>query len=69
MQFVLVITALALALTLAVEVVVLDGDVGRANTIFKYYMQVWLFFSVAAGAGVAWLLEASRRWRPGIFYV
>jgi uncharacterized membrane protein len=68
MQFVLVITALSLALTLAVEVVVLDGDVARANTIFKFYMQVWLMFSVAAGAGAAWLLEASRRWRGGLFY-
>jgi YYY domain-containing protein len=69
MQFVLVIIGLGLALTLAVEVIVLEGDVGRANTIFKFYMQVWLFFSVAAGAGVAWLLEGSRRWRGGLFYV
>lgn len=69
MQFVLVISALALALTLAVEIIVLDGDVGRQNTVFKFYIQVWLLFSVAAGAGVAWLLEASRRWHPGLFYL
>lgn len=69
MQFVLVLVGLGLALTLAVEVVVLEGDVGRANTIFKFYMQVWLMFSVAAGAGIAWLLEASRRWRAGLFMV
>lgn len=69
MQFVLVIAALALALTLAVEIVVLDGDIGRQNTVFKFYIQVWLLFSVAAGAGVAWLLEASRRWRPSLFYL
>lgn len=68
MQFVLVIAALALALTLAVEIVVLDGDSGRQNTVFKFYIQVWLFFSVAAAAGLAWLLEASRRWRPALFY-
>lgn len=69
MQFVLVIIGLALALTLAVEVVVLDGDNGRQNMVFKFYMQVWLLFSVGCGAGVAWLLEASRRWRPGLFYL
>ncbi|NOG52467.1 MAG: DUF2298 domain-containing protein [Chloroflexi bacterium] len=51
LQFVLVIAALALALTLAVEVIVLDGDIGRQNTVFKFYIQVWLLFSVAAGAG------------------
>lgn len=67
MQFVLVIIGLGLALTLAVEIVVLEGDSGRQNTIFKFYIQVWLLFSVAAGAGVAWLLEASRRWRGGLF--
>src|SRR5690606_7806236 len=69
MQFVLVLAGLGLALTLAVDVVVLEGDNGRANTIFKFYMQVWLMFSVAAGAGVAWLLEASRSWRGGLFYL
>ncbi|HEX2619280.1 MAG TPA: DUF2298 domain-containing protein, partial [Phototrophicaceae bacterium] len=62
MQFVLVVTGLALALTMGVEIVTLEGDIQRQNTVFKFYIQVWLLFSVAAGAAGAWLFQASERW-------
>jgi uncharacterized membrane protein len=56
-----------LALTLAVEVITLHGDIGRMNTIFKLYMQVWMLFAVSAAAAFGWLLYAfpnwSLRWR------
>jgi YYY domain-containing protein len=60
-RIVLILIAGALALTLLVEVVVLDGDIGRMNTVFKFYMQVWLLFSVAAAAGAAWVWPAIRQ--------
>lgn len=62
MQFVLVLAGFALALTLAVEIVVLSGDIGRQNTVFKFYMQVWLLFSVAGGVAFAWLTQGSDYW-------
>ncbi len=62
-QFVLVLAGLALALTLAVEFIVLDGDIGRQNTVFKFYMQAWLLFSVAGGCAFAWVLQSAARWR------
>jgi len=63
MRLVLVLAGLALALTFAVEIVVLDGDSGRQNTVFKFYIHVWMLFSVASGAAVAWLLQAAEQWR------
>jgi uncharacterized membrane protein len=47
---------------MGVEVVVLQGDVGRSNTVFRFYNQVWALFSVAAGAALAWLIPVIRRW-------
>lgn len=51
-----------LALTMAVEVIALRGDLGRMNTVFKLYMQVWLLFSVSAAAAFGWLLTAFPQW-------
>ncbi|MCE7948102.1 MAG: hypothetical protein DYG88_11805 [Chloroflexi bacterium CFX4] len=63
-QIVYVLIGAALAIALGVEIVVLDGDIGRQNTFFKFYMQVWMMLSVASGVGLAWLLYAAWRWRP-----
>ena len=57
---------LGLALTLGVELIVLSGDIGRQNTVFKFYLQAWFFFSVVSGVAVAWMLHASIRWRPAV---
>lgn len=66
MQFVLALVGLAIALTLGVEIVVLDGDIGRQNTVFKFYLQAWLLLSIAGGAAFAWLIQSSLRWRAGL---
>ncbi|MBO9310415.1 MAG: hypothetical protein J7551_11610, partial [Chloroflexi bacterium] len=65
-QVVYVLIGAALAIALGVEIVVLDGDIGRQNTFFKFYMQVWMMLSVASGVGLAWLLYAAWRWRPAV---
>jgi YYY domain-containing protein len=62
-RIVLVLLAGALALTLLVEIVVLEGDIGRMNTVFKFYLQVWLMLSIVGATGAAWIwLAATRRW-------
>jgi YYY domain-containing protein len=66
MQFVLALAGLAVGLTLGVEFIVLDGDIGRQNTVFKFYIQAWLLFSVVGGAAFAWLYESSPNWRTSV---
>jgi YYY domain-containing protein len=56
---------LGLAMSLGVEVIVLQGDIGRMNTVFKFYLQVWLIWGVAAVAALAWLVPRVRRWSWG----
>ena len=63
MRFVLVLIGLALCLTLGVEIVVLGGDIGRQNTVFKFYIQVWLLLSVACGVALSGLMDAAGGWR------
>ncbi|MDF1500884.1 MAG: DUF2298 domain-containing protein [Anaerolineales bacterium] len=60
----LALFAIGLMLTFVVEVVVLVGDISRMNTVFKFYLQVWELFGLAAGAAFAWTLLASDAWKP-----
>jgi YYY domain-containing protein len=64
-RFVLFLIGTALLITLVVEVVVVRGDIGRANTIFKFYLQAWILLAVSAGAAFAWTLPAFFKWLPG----
>ncbi|HUV95394.1 MAG TPA: DUF2298 domain-containing protein, partial [Anaerolineae bacterium] len=50
------------ALTLGVEYVVVKGDVGRMNTVFKFYLQVWVLWGIVAGVALAHLSRAHRSW-------
>ncbi len=62
-RIVLILISASLFLTLFVEIFVLDGDVGRMNTVFKFYMQVWLMLSVVGGVSLAWVWPHIRQRR------
>ena len=63
-RMVLFMVGTASLLTLMVEVVVLVGDIGRMNTVFKFYLQAWMLFALSAGAAFAWTLAEYHRWLP-----
>lgn len=66
--FVLGLAATALAITAGVELVTLKGDIGRMNTVFKFYLQAWFFLSIVSGVIAVPLLRrawASRWLLPG----
>jgi uncharacterized membrane protein len=52
----------ALVLTLAVEMVVLKGDLGRMNTVFKFYLQAWTLFAISSAAALLWLVPVVVKW-------
>jgi uncharacterized membrane protein len=54
-----------MVLTLAVEVVAVKGDIGRMNTVFKFYYQAWTLLSLSAAAGLVWLWPRLPGWNPG----
>ncbi|HEY8477786.1 MAG TPA: DUF2298 domain-containing protein, partial [Chloroflexota bacterium] len=58
--------AVALAVTGIVEFFALKGDIGRMNTVFKFYLQSWMLLAIAsavAGADVVAVLRGARGWR------
>jgi uncharacterized membrane protein len=51
----------ALFATLIPEFVTLQGDIGRMNTVFKFYLQAWVLLSITAAVGLGWLFRKSAR--------
>ena len=58
--------AAGLALTLAVEYIVIKGDIGRMNTVFKFYLQVWIMWGIVAAVALEYLVRAQRTWRSSL---
>lgn len=64
MAMLAVLVALGALLTLGVEFVTIEGDIGRMNTVFKFYLQAWFLFGVASAVGAAMVLGARGRGDP-----
>jgi len=64
-RFVLFLIGTSLILMLTIEIVYVIGDIGRMNSVFKFYMQAWTFLSVSAAAAFGWILSGLPLWKPG----
>jgi YYY domain-containing protein len=56
----------ALVVTLMVEMIVIVGDIGRMNMVFKFYLQAWTIFSVCGGAALGWMWPSIPTWTPAL---
>lgn len=69
-RLVLFLVGSGLFMTLFVELFVLEGDIGRMNTVFKFYLQAWVLFAVSSAAALFWMLPAIyRNWTSVLFRV
>lgn len=57
-----ILFGLGLSITLFVEVFVLKGDVGRSNTVFRFYNQAWFILGLATSLALVDLLTGLQHW-------
>lgn len=62
--FLLGMLTVAVTLSAAVENYTLHGDIGRMNTVFKFYLQVWVLYGLASAVALVLIVGAFRRWVP-----
>lgn len=64
-RMILFLVGTGLFLTLMVEVIRLQGDISRMNTVFKFYLQAWVLLGSSAALALAWTLEDMPEWSAG----
>jgi YYY domain-containing protein len=67
-RFLLFLIGTAVTLTLVVELVYLPGDIGRMNTVFKFYLQAWILFSLSAGVCLGWVIRSVKYWNQRLAF-
>ena len=58
----LLLLGMALAISIGVDIVRIEGDIGRMNTLFKYYLEVWILLALVS-AYMLWHLGDQGHFR------
>jgi len=61
-RFILFLIGTGLVLSLVVELIVLVGDIGRMNTVFKFYLQGWTMLSISAAFSFIMVFPRRTEW-------
>ncbi len=64
--FALLMVAAALVALLVPELVAVRGDVGRMNTVFKFYLQAWVLLALLSGPAIVWTVGRLLRGRASL---
>jgi YYY domain-containing protein len=62
--FVLAMLGLAFGLSLSVDLVTIKGDIQRMNTVFKFYLHIWMLLGMVAAFAAWYLLFVA--WSPSL---
>lgn len=57
-----ILFAIGFGLTFVVEVLVLKGDVGRSNMVFRMYIEAWFVLGLAVSVAILIMLRWLRNW-------
>lgn len=57
-----ILFSIGFLLTLLVEFVVLKGDVGRSNMVFRMYIEAWFYFGISSALALTLLLAGIKKW-------
>lgn len=73
-QFAVMLALTALIVLIGCEIFYLKdflggGDWKRMNTLFKFYIQVWLLLGIACAAFLSWLMPLIAEWRHSVLRV
>ena len=63
--------AMGLGISIGVDFVRVTGDIGRMNTLFKYYLEVWVLFGLATAYFLWFVVDSGtlRRFAPPVRWV
>ena len=65
-RFILFLFSIGYSITFITEIIVLKGDVGRSNMVFRIYLQAWFLLGIATSLAIIELFKIINFWKSAI---